>query len=277
MSESTLAALVMMIFFLPVPILGGESQPLVCDQPVTATIDPASESDFFAFDVGEGEIVTIGVIEDQAAPIEFEAEWRLLDGGGNPASDCDFFTIADQRDCGPLPEVGNTYQVQVQDFFNDDVGAYRVHLQRLTATAACEQIPLRCGVPLTTAIEEIADNDLVSFCVTDQTVLSIAVVPDPSAPFGFETEWRLLDGSGNPATDCDFFTIADQRDCGPLPESGNPYQIQAQEFLNDEAGAYAVSAEVLSGSCFLDCLPGFIFEDGFESGDTTAWSSSVGG
>ncbi len=248
--------------------------PLPCDEPVTATIDTLLDNDFFTFTAQDGEIVTITVVEDATAPPDFFATWRLLDGSGLPVDSCSFFTTLQQKDCGPLSEAGETYSIQVQEHTNSSTGSYWIHLQRLDPKASCDYFEPSCSTEINNTIDHFIDNDLFSFCATDETIFSVTITKDPGAPPEFHVYWRLIDGTGVPASDCGYFTTENPKDCGPLSEAGMPYRLQVQEFTFASPGDYSLFVAPLGGSC-IDCPAIPIFADGFEPGDTSAWSSAV--
>jgi hypothetical protein len=146
-----------------------------------------------------------------------------------------------ERDCGPLPASGNPYRIEVEDWGRNDTGTYSVHLQHLTTGAACENTPLTCDVPVTRTIDHRVDTDLLSFSVPDGVRSHLSVVrSSPSGP-QFEPAWRLLTGQGTPAASCGNFVVnTPERDCGPLPASGNPYRIEVEDWGRNDTGTYRV-------------------------------------
>src|SRR5207245_2048754 len=135
-----------------------------CDGTVTGAIDTPTEIDVvqFSFDVADGEVVSINVGNVAPAGAGFNAIWRLLTATNAPAVDCGRLTSGLQ-DCGPLPAAGNPYHVEVRDVFSDDVGTYRLHVQRLTAAGSCATTPIACDETVTSAIDDPIESDLIRF------------------------------------------------------------------------------------------------------------------
>ncbi len=224
-----------------------------CDAVVRGTIDATVEADRIPlpFTVVEGERLAINVGNDLPSGAGFGVAWRLLTSTGAPAAACGGF-LSGLVDCGPLPAAGNPYQIDVQDGFNDATGAYQLHVQRLTASVACEQIPVACDETLASRIDSPVESDLVrlGFSVTDGETLSINVGNDQPSDAGFGVAWRLFAGSGQPAASCGGF-LSGLADCGPLPASGNPYQIEVRDGFSDAAGSYRLHVQrpATSGAC----------------------------
>jgi uncharacterized protein (TIGR03437 family) len=105
---------------------------LVCDVPVTGTIDNPQESDFFNFNVVEGERVEISVVRGTPSGPNFLPAWRILRADGTPASSCGAYGIGALFDCGPLSAAGNPYRLEVADSGLNDTGAYSVRINFLT-------------------------------------------------------------------------------------------------------------------------------------------------
>ena len=225
-----------------------------CDVPVAGTIDTAVESDLFRIGaVTDGERFQITVPKRAPSGLNFAPSWRLLTGAGTPAVSCGAFTTGLQRDCGPLPATGNPYQIEVMDHLRDDTGSYAVHLYRLRASTACDTTGVSCDVPVAGTIATALESDLFRIgAVTDGERLQITVPKRaPSGP-NFAPSWRLLTGAGTPAVSCGAFTTGLQRDCGPLPATGNPYQIEVMDHLRDDTGSYAVHLYRLRASTACD-------------------------
>jgi hypothetical protein len=112
----------------------------------------------------------------------------------------------------------------------------------LTASTACENIPLTCDIPFTGAIEDSVDTDLLSFTVPTNEKVSILILTDAPSGTNFQPYWRLLDSAGKPASSCGSFVLAMPFaiECGPLSPSGNPYRIELTDFFNDDKGTYIV-------------------------------------
>src|SRR5947208_4129112 len=206
----------------------------------------------------EGELVEITVLNGTPAGSNFNAQWRLLTATGAPAASCGGFNDAVhgfdlQRDCGLLPASGNPYQIEVQDQGLNDTGTYVAFLQRLTAAVACESI-LDC------VIDAAVESDLGRFPVTDGQTVQITVLNGTPAGSNFNAQWRLLTATGAPAASCGGFNDAVhgfdlQRDCGPLPASGNPYQIEVQDQGLNDTGTYVAFLQRLTAAAACETTP----------------------
>jgi hypothetical protein len=232
-----------------------ESIPLSCDVAFAGALSDPVASDLLSFNVSENEKFTITLLRGGASGANFQPFWRLLDRDGNPAASCGARTLSTQVDCGPLPVSGNPYRIEVTDFNNDDTGEYRVHLQSLTIESACENLALQCDVPISNALDDSVDNDLLSFSVSENEKFSITIVRGASAGNNFQPYWRLLDRNGNPATSCGTRTLSAQVDCGPLPTAGNPYRIQVSDFGNDDQGDYRLHFQRLTAGATCEDSP----------------------
>jgi hypothetical protein len=136
------------------------------------------------------------------------------------------------------------------DHARDDTGTYAVHVYKLRASMACDAAPIRCDVPVAGTIDHALDSDTFHM----PAVLEgdrVRVTLDKRTPSGpnFTPSWRLLTGSGTPASSCGAFATSAQRDCGPLPASGSPYQIEVIDHLHDDIGAYEVRMRFLNRDC----------------------------
>src|SRR5579862_7538845 len=227
--------------------------PIACDEAVTGTIDDPIESDLirFAFNVAEGETVSINV--DGIAPkgTGFNPIWRLLTAAGLAAPHCGGFTSGLQ-DCGPLPAAGSPYQIEIRDSGANDTGTYQVHLQRDTAAGACETTPLPCDTIVTGTIDTPIESDLfpLGFTVAEGEVIAINIEGVAPEGVNFNPVWRLFTAAGLPAADCGGFNGGLQ-DCGPLPAAGNPYRVEVRDSASDDVGTYRLHAQRLTaaGSC----------------------------
>src|SRR5439155_1327348 len=155
----------------------------------------------------------------------------------------------------------NTYRIEVRDQFSDGTGSYVVYLQRLTAAAACEtttiacdgspsaacDTPIACNGSPSVAIDPAVESDLIrfNFDVVEGEQVDINVINGTSASGNFSVQWRLLTGAGTPAVSCGDYTDPrfGLRDCGPLPASGNPYQIEVRDQFSDGMGVYRVAID----------------------------------
>ncbi len=223
-----------------------QTDSLRCDVPYVGRIATIGESDLISFSVSSNEIISFVVVATQPAGTNFQPYWRLVDRNGNPASSCGSRTTLRQADCGHLPASGNPYRIEVSDFFNDDVGNYRIHLQRLTIGSTCEDIPLTCDVPFVGVINDSVDTDLFSFNLSTNERFAVTIVRGSSSGINFQPYWRLLDRNGNPASSCGSWTTLRQADCGPLPTSGNPYRIEVTDFFNDDKGPFRLHLQRLT-------------------------------
>jgi hypothetical protein len=222
-----------------------------CDAPVTGTIVPALDVDTKRVGaVTEGEYLQITVPKQAPSGSNFTPSWRLLTGAGTPAAACGGFTTASQRDCGPLSATGNPYQIEVMDHLRDDTGSYAVHVYRLRAGTACDTATLSCVAPVTGAIDTALDSDIYRMAnVANGDRVRLTLTKRTPSGASFTPSWRLLTGTGVPASSCGGFTTAPRRDCGPLPAAGNPYQIEVVDHLRDDTGAYTVAMSFLDRSC----------------------------
>src|SRR5438874_2613147 len=123
--------IVLLIAVALVPRLASATtEPIGCDAALTRSTTDPLQADHFTFNVAEGELVEITVLNGTPAGSNFNAQWRLLTATGAPAASCGGFNDAVhgfdlQRDCGPLPASGNPYQIEVQDQGLNDTGTYR--------------------------------------------------------------------------------------------------------------------------------------------------------
>jgi uncharacterized protein (TIGR03437 family) len=226
----------------PCPLL-----PLDCDVTVTRALDSPVDTDLHSFSVADGERVNVTFANSTPAGPNFGVVWRLLRGDGTPASACGDISGA-ARDCGPLPASGNPYRVEISDFQLNGAGTYLLHLQRLTAAAACDNAPLICGITSRGTIDSPIDTDLYSFSVAGGERVNVNFAN--TAPVGpnFGVVWRLLQGDGAPASQCGDISGA-ARDCGPLPASGNPYRVEISDFQFNGTGAYSLVVNFLTTGC----------------------------
>jgi uncharacterized protein (TIGR03437 family) len=221
--------------------------PLNCDVTVTRALESPVDTDLHSFSVADGERVSITFANSTPAQPNFGVVWRLLKGDGTPASVCGDVSGA-ARDCGALPASGNPYRIEISDFQFNAAGNYLLHLQRLTAAAACDNLPLLCGVTSPGLIDSVIDTDLHSFSVPEGERVNINFSNGTPAGPNFGVVWRLLKGDGTPASTCGEVS-GTNRDCGPLPASGNPYRVEFFDFQYNGAGAYSVVVNFLTTGC----------------------------
>jgi hypothetical protein len=209
--------------------------PLECDSPLTRTVPPGA-IDTLAFSVVGDEIVSFVVVKVEPSQPFFEPEWRVVNADGTPAGSCGSWTAARGADCGPLPQEESPYRLLVRDRGEDASGTYKVHLQRLTDSQACEGVPMNCGDFLLAPINDPTDTDLIRILFAPDDVVTLSVYNwDPPGP-DFTPEWRLLQADGSPAAFCGTWTTTSTASCGPLPAGGNPYRIEVRDFNEDSNG-----------------------------------------
>src|SRR5206468_1751244 len=92
--------------------------------------------------------------------------------------------------------------------------------------------------------------DLLRFNVADGELVEIEVENGTPVGSNFSAAWRLLTGTGAPAAACSGFNDprfgGQLRDCGPLPASGNPYQIEVRDSGTDDTGTYRATINGVS-------------------------------
>ena len=225
------------------------AETIACDEPIFEAIETRSDGHFYQFRAAEGELVRISVVELPGGGLTFSPNWRIIDGFGNPFGTCGPFASTSRSSCGPLPAAGNPYAVQVQDGSLNDIGPFAIHLHRLSAARACDQNELACGVPFASTIDSVIDSNLHAFTVPEQETVRISLSVLPVSVAHFDLEWRLIDGAGNPAPACGFFSSAATMDCLDLPASRNPYRIEVQDALRNGIGNYEVLVDFLTTGC----------------------------
>src|SRR5205823_2183396 len=268
--------IVLLIAVALVPRLASATtEPIGCDAALTRSTTDPLQADHFTFNIAEGELVEITVLNGTPAGSNFNAQWRLLTATGAPAASCGGFNDAVhgfdlQRDCGPLPASRNPYQIEVQDQGLNDTGTYVAFLQRLTAAAACETTPITCDAPVSAPLSPAVDSDLLRFNVAEGELVEITVLNGTPAGSNFNAQWRLLTATGAPAASCGGFNDAVhgfdlQRDCGPLPASGNPYQIEVQDQGLNDTGTYVAFLQRLTAAVACESMLDCVIDDAVES------------
>jgi hypothetical protein len=230
-----------------------EDVPIACDESRTGTAAPLLDTDLFSFDVGDGERVSVAVIADEGAPVDFLAGWRLVDRDGNvPDANCAeygqrFFPAI----CGPLNAAGNPYRLEVGEAGHLTTGSYHLGLQRLRATTACDQTAIACGAEVTGRLD-VADSDLFSFDVPDGEVIAVTVVAgDPPDGTARDPSWQLVDKDGRqvPGLCGVFHSRPVEMRCDPLPAEGNPYRLQVGAALLQGTGSYRARVDFVTSGC----------------------------
>jgi len=168
--------------------------------------------------------------------------WRLVRADGTAVPGFENFTYWGRAptNCGPLSTAGSPYRVEVDDP-GGTIGRYHVHMQRVTATNACDMTALTCGVIATGSTENPLDTDLLSFKV--QTGEEVWVTVDTLYGSGsqYEPSWRLLDASGAPVGLCASYALHGKHaDCGVLTTSAGPYVIEVGDASQVGVGRYEV-------------------------------------
>src|SRR5438876_261375 len=102
--------------------------------------------------------------------------------------------------------------------------------------------PIGCDAALTRSIEDPSEANRFTFKVVEGQQVDINVINGTPPSGNFSVPWRLLTGAGTPAVSCGGYTAPGfgefLRDCGPLPASGNPYQIEVRDQFSDGTGTY---------------------------------------
>lgn len=225
-----------------------DSVALGCDDPIAGVTEENIDTDLLSFRVSDSEIVRISLLEVAGSGPQYNPQWRLLDGYGRPAAVCGSYGSA-FRDCGRLMALGNPYRVEVQDGTRNDTGAYTLHMQRLTLPWSCDTVALHCGMFEDGVIDPVIDTDLFSFAAPEGEFVRVGVFEREPSGVAFNPWWRLLDAAGNPAPVCGNFTTSTSRDCGPLPASRGPYQVEIQDGSRNDIGSYQIFIDFLTSGC----------------------------
>jgi uncharacterized protein (TIGR03437 family) len=222
---------------------------LNCDQPVSGSIDPGTETDTLSFTAMDGDRVEFTIVKTSPSGGNFQPFWRLVRNDGTPAFPCGSFVLSSQGECGPLSSNFSPYRIEVQDFNHNDTGTYRAHLYRLPANTACENTQLACNLPLQGVTEDPLDSDFFSINDVVNEFVRVNVTRGANSGANYQPSWRLVQGNGSPAGLCGFFVTTSQVTCGPLPPEGNPYRIEVQDFNRDNTGNYTLAVNFLIGAC----------------------------
>ena len=140
----------------------------------------------------------------------------------------------------------------------------REHHPVLSGTPSAVALPsatckaLGCDIPLTDTIETATAQDCFTFSVpnmTGGTRVHISVIEGTPSQTNFQPSWRVLTAQGNPAPNCGSFTTNVDRDCGPLPASGNPYRLEVEDHQRDATGTYRVHFQRLTTGTVCEDTP----------------------
>lgn len=223
-------------------------QAIDCDEPIFSAIETNSDGQTYPFRAIEGDVVRVSVVKLAGGGPAFTPSWRVIDATGNGFGGCGTFASTSRNLCGPFPAAGNPYAIQVTDGSLNDTGPYAVHFHRLTASRACDQTQLTCGVPHVDTLRSVVDTNLHAFTAPEQETVRVAlsiVTPGPH----FDLEWRLIDAAGNPAPSCGSFTTSALLDCPDLPAYRSPYRVEVQDVFRDGTGDYDVRVDFLTSGC----------------------------
>src|SRR5438552_1409124 len=136
-------------------------------------------------------------------------------------------------------------------------------MQRLKSTHHSKTTAIMCDAPVSAPLSPAVDSDLLRFNVAECYLLQLTVLNDTPARRYFITQ------SPPPTAPAlslpDALPIYDavhgfdlQRDCGPLPASGNPYQIEVQDQGLNDTGTYVAFLQRLTAAVacesMLDCV-----------------------
>jgi hypothetical protein len=236
----------------PDTIAAPDDTAIVCDVPITDTIETAGDSDLYSFAAADGDMVHISGAKVTSAQHLFHPVWRLLKRTGVPDDVCGEFThlAIPTRDCGPLSAADSPYRIEVADENHAETGIYHLHYQLLSGPT-CHARGLSCLINTIGEIETPADSDLFTFTVANDGIVKVTVVEQaPYQPL-FHVVWRVLKSNGVPAVSCGEFShlAISARDCGPLPAADSPYRLEVEDENRTETGHYSISLTYLDGSC----------------------------
>jgi hypothetical protein len=222
---------------------------LQCDTPYAGVISNPEQIDSHEFSAVDAELVGVIIDEIEPSGASFGTEWRVL---GNDGSVFRAWGTVKTTVVGPLVASGSPYRIEVRDFNQDDTGNYGIHLQRLPAATACENLPLGCDATQTGSVEDAFDTDLLSFEATDGEL--VGVIIDEVEPSGasFGTQWRVLRSDGSALQG---WSTAKTTDVGPLAASDSPYRIEVHDHYHDDIGTYGVHIQRLVAAAACESLP----------------------
>jgi len=212
-----------------------EASPITCGVTTSSTISERLDSDLYTFDAVEGEMVEIGFGPVDPSGLQFLPYWRVLDKTGNAVT---AWTTYGLLDVGPLTAAGSPYRVEVIDYALNDVGSYRLHLERLVAARECEHDLMPYGTTVTRRISEPFACDMLSFRVIDGQSLKLFLDPADPSDVDFDPYWRVLDKDGSVVL---AYSTSSTQDISPLPVSGNPYRLEVVDGSHDASGSYRVT------------------------------------
>ena len=212
-----------------------EASPLACGVTSSGSISERLDADLYTFDAIDGEIVEIGFGAVVPSGLRFMPYWRVLDRTGNTVMG---WTTYGLYDVGPLAAAGSPYRVEVFNYALDDVGNYRLHLERTTAARECGHDLMAYGAAVTRRISEPFDCDLLGFRVISGQSLKLFLDPVDPSDIRFDPYWRVLDKDGSVVISYGSYSTMD---IGPLAVSGNPYRLEVVDGSHDASGSYQVT------------------------------------
>jgi methionine-rich copper-binding protein CopC len=226
-----------------------EAVPLICDAPVSGPIEDPFDTDLYSFDASDDERVAVIIDEIEPSGASFGPEWRVLRADGSAMTG--WYTL-NYDDLGPLVASDSPYRIEIRDYAHNDTGIYRIHLQRLTASTACEALALQCDLPVSGLIEDRFDTDLHWFDASDDE--RVAVIIDETEPSGasFGPEWRVLRADGSAMTG--WYTL-NYDDLGPLVASDSPYRIEIRDYAHNDTGTYQIHLQRLTAATACEAVP----------------------
>jgi hypothetical protein len=215
--------------------------PIACGQTYVGNHPVAIGSELIplGFTTAEGERL---VIRMRATSGNLDVAWRLLAGQGTPATACGSWSRG-SRDCGPLPAAGNPYRVEVSSFATT-TGGFELYVEQLGGQ--CADAPISCGETYGGTHPVAIGSELIPLGFTTREGERL-VIRTRATSGNLDVAWRLLAGSGAPASSCGSWERG-SRDCGPLPAAGNPYRVELSSF-GYTTGSFELYVEQLEGSC----------------------------
>jgi hypothetical protein len=223
------------------------TQALACGETRSGDFEVAGETDTFTFAAAAGETVAITV----PGTTDPEACWQLFAPNGSSVGGPECRKTATRT----LPAQTGVYTLVLFDADFDEVGAYSVTLEAVSASAGgaangpptpiCARAgdgtqPLLCGMTTSGAFDVAGETDTYAFDALAGEVVAITV-PGTSNP---ETCWRLYapDGAVVGAAQCRAGATR------TLPAQSGVYTVHVFEDGLDETGAYALTVEAVSAT-----------------------------